>query len=127
MSDQPEIGQILFGAPTGDYGTDELGDACTSHVLAEIDRVFWNRNQKQWDRHEDPKIPGVEFRPYNWDEGDPNRDAPNLCLAGDNQVEIRWYKHPMRGGSVNRKMAPADWYDWLNQVLAVIRAADVAL
>lgn len=73
MSDehyQPEVGQMLFGCKTGSHAVDELGEAAIQHVLREIDRVFWNVNQRQWDREEDPRIPGVAYRRYYWGECD---------------------------------------------------------
>lgn len=123
MASEPELGQMLFGAPTGEYGTSELGDACVKHVLAEIDRVFWNRNQKKWDRYEDPKIPGVTFRPYYWGDDEPEAALPNLTIDGS-PVEIRWYKYPMRGGSVNLDLTPDAWQEWLNLSIRTIQKAD---
>jgi hypothetical protein len=66
----PEVGQLLFGNMPGDFSAGDLGEACLQAVLSEIERVFWNRNQRQWDRHEDPAIPGITFRPYSWADCD---------------------------------------------------------
>lgn len=67
---EPEVGQMLFGNATGSYAPGELGEACLQHALNEIERVFWNREQRQWDRHEDPAIPQITFRPYYWGDCD---------------------------------------------------------
>jgi hypothetical protein len=46
---------------------------------------------------------------------------PNLAFEG---VEIRWYKHPRRGLSSNKRMASDQWVEWFDRFLAVIQAAD---
>lgn len=214
----PEFGQVAFGAAYGDHDAGDLGEACLSAVLAEIDRVYWNLNQQQWLRGSDPGIAGITFRPYCWGECDCGRDereaawsaahghtavcyqadyrklreaddarrasgaktswakrdaahdraAKALCeqhgipwngghgsavhcdcgydmawqewvernphaptcsptlpnlVYGD--VEIRWYKHPGRGVSVQRAVTADEWAAWLTGALATVRAADV--
>lgn len=124
---QPEMGQVLFGAPTGEFDPGALGEACVHAALTRIETCYWNNHQKQWDRHTDPQIPGLDFRPYWWGDDDATeRELPNLQLHGD-PLEIRWYKYPMRGGSVNCDMSPAMWAAWLDKALQVVRQADSAL
>jgi hypothetical protein len=202
----PEVVQILRGNVIGAYAMDDYAEALLHYLLHEIERVFGNVNQREWDREEDPSIPGIEFHPYYWDEcicgyeerasewsethshaadcyyteyraleGDddeyrpvPNTVArslckkhgipwnkgigsavhctctheaewrawqsendhaatcpigqPNLAFGG---VEIRWYKHPHRGLSVNRAMDEHAWRLWLDAALTAVRGADV--
>lgn len=66
MTTTLELGQMVFGNPWGEYECPHWVDALVRELLREIERVFWNKNQREWDRCEDPKIPGVEFRPYYW-------------------------------------------------------------
>lgn len=125
MSEQPELGQILFGAPTGAYGTPEWVDALITYLLAEIERVYWNKNQKQWDGHDDPKLDGVVFNPYYWGDDEKELDKPNLAFPKLSPQEIRWYKHPGRGQSSSLSMDPEEWIKWFTDALEVIRANDV--
>jgi ABC-type amino acid transport substrate-binding protein len=46
MSEKPELGQIVFDNPTGNYGTEEWQDVLIEYLLEEIKRVYWNKNQK---------------------------------------------------------------------------------
>lgn len=119
MSKEPEIGQLCWGQPTGNYGTDEFADALVEYILAEIERVYWNNNQEEWDRFDDPKMKGVEFRPYYYDDSDEGK-KPNLKFEGSAQ-EIRWYKHPGRGQSCTRFWDEKQWRRWFDKALKIIR------
>lgn len=120
MSDAPELGQIAFHAGTiGTHPCPDWVDALVRDLLDEIDRVFWNQHQREWDRHEDPKIPGVEFRPYYWGDDEVEAARPNLAHAG---IEVRWYKHPMRGSSLNVDAEPAAMLAWFASARAAIHA-----
>ncbi len=120
MSEQIELGQAVFGNPTGDYGTYEFADALIEALLSEIDRVYWNENQKQWDRGHDPELKGVEFRSYDWSENPATTYLPNLKFSHSPQ-EIRWYKHPGRGQSCSIQMSEKEWREWFDGALKVIR------
>lgn len=121
MSKEPELGQLAFGAPTGNYGTEEWQDALIEYLLEEIDRVFWNVNQKMWER-EDLEMKGFQFREYCWTDG-PEADLPNLKFDFSPQ-EIRWYKHPGRGQSCMLKWDEKEWIKWFNEALKVIKKND---
>jgi hypothetical protein len=123
MSIEPELGQMLNGNPTGDYGTEEWQDALMDYLLEEIDRVHWNKYQEQWCRDEDPKLSGVEFRPYYWGDDETEAALPNMKFDGLTQ-EIRWYKHPGRGQSCSLELTKDEWVDWFNKALIIIRAND---
>lgn len=162
----PELGQAAFGNPTGEYDCPEYVDAFVAALINEIHRVFWNREQRKWDEYEDPKIPGIEFRPYSWSDCDcgyeqlewawEDENLPDLpegrytyppeieekwlawlathhhkatctpCLPNlkFGEGEIRWYKHPGRGMSVNVDWSPDQWSQWFMQAIEQIREAD---
>lgn len=131
MSKEIELGQACFGNPTGDYGTEPFVDALVDGLLNEIERVFWNKNQAEWDRHEDPKIKGLEFKPYFWgNEEDPKDQIemakPNLKLVFSPQ-EVRWYKHPGRGQSCKLKWTAEEWKNWFEKGLEIINKSDKRL
>lgn len=121
MTTQLELGQMAFGNPWGDYPCPHWVDALVRELLREIERVFWNRNQRKWDQSEDPCIPGIEFRPYYWGDDESEAAKPNL-KHGD--VEVRWYKHPMRGSSLNVEPTPEAMIAWFESAANAIRAAD---
>lgn len=113
---QPELGQMLFGNPTGEYEMPEYAGSLLHGLLNEFERIFRNMNQKQWDRDEPVSFNGVYFRPYWWgDENAPEASLPNFGLDGDG-IEIRWYKHPGRGLSVTHDLTPGQWAAWHDRV-----------
>lgn len=127
MSNEPELGQIVFGNPTGDYGTEDFADALIEALLCEIERVYWNKQQKRWDRHDKPMLAGVEFRPYWWgDEDSPEAEKPNLKFDFSPQ-EIRWYKYPGRGQSCTLQWNEREWRVWFDEALKVICDNDIDL
>jgi hypothetical protein len=121
MSNEPELGQIMFGNPTGDYGTTEYVDSLIDYLLNEIERIYWNENQSEWNRHDNPDFKGIEFRPYIWDEESEEAKKPNLKFDFSSQ-EIRWYKHPGRGQSCSEKWSERKWREWFDEALKVIRS-----
>ena len=50
MSNHLALGQIALGNPWGDHACPRWCDALIREILHEIERVFWNRNQRQWDK-----------------------------------------------------------------------------
>lgn len=119
----PELGQAMFGNPTGWFEIPPFAEALILSFLDEIDRVFWNVNQKEWDRHEDPKIKGLVFRPYYWGGNEEEEEKPNLVFDFSPQ-EIRWYKHPGRGMSCTNAYSNQEWIDWYDKGMSIIRGAD---
>ena len=118
MSDYiPQLGQIMHGNPWGDHDSPQWCDALVREILREIERVFWNKNQRQWDMRENPGIPGIEFRPYYWGNNEAEAELPNL-KHGD--IEVRWYKHPMRGASLNVEARADVLIPWFESVIAAI-------
>lgn len=126
---QPELGQLAFGNPWGEHACPAWVDALVRDLLNEIDRVFWNVNQREWDKFEDPKIPGIEFRPYYWGRDDAEAEKPNfkhaaIVAGAPVEVEVRWYKHPMRSSSLNVLPDPAIMIPWFESALTAIHAYD---
>lgn len=123
MTVTPELGQLAFGNPWGDHACPQWCDALVREILREIERVFWNRNQRQWDGQEDPGVPGVEYRPYYWGLDEVEAAKPNL-KHGD--VEVRWYKHPMRSSSLNVEPRADVMIPWFESAIAALQAWEVA-
>ncbi len=119
MADELELGQMVFGNPWGLHPCPHWVDALVREILSQIERVFWNVNQRQWDQCEDPQIPGVVFRPYYWGSDETEASKPNL-KHGD--IEVRWYKHPMRGSSLNVEATPDVLIPWFDSAVAAICA-----
>lgn len=103
-----------------EFEVPEHGRALLMYLLSEIGRVYWNREQKEWDLSAmpDPKIPGLRVRPFNWAD---DNALPNFVF-GD--VEIRWYKHPGRGLSCNRDLDASGWIKWFGECLSAIQAEE---
>lgn len=115
-----ELGQLVFGNPWGDYACPHWCDALVWEILREIERVFWKRHQRAWDMIEDPCIPGVEFRPYYWGDDEKQAAKPNL-KHGD--IEVRWYKHPMRSSSLNVEARADMMIPWFESVITAVQTA----
>lgn len=120
---EPELGQALFGCPTGHFDVPDYGCALLEWLMKEIGRVFWNREQEEWDRYVDPRIDGIEYRPYYWGEDEAIAALPNFKLTGE-PFEIRWYKHSWRGLSCTHNLTPAQWVEWFNRGLALVHTVD---
>lgn len=126
MATEIEIGQAVFGNPTGDFGTPEYVDALVSALLEEIGRVYWNENQEEWTGYQDPKMKGVEARSYYWGDDEKEAALPNLKFDFSEQ-EIRWYKHPGRGQSSSLEWDEKQWREWFDEALKVIRSNEKPL
>lgn len=120
---EPELGQMVFGQPTQEYDGGELLDAALTYLSEELDRVLWNRLQKECPspfansgaRFE---TEGLAIHSYDWG----SENQPWNLKCGD--VEISWYKWSGRGQSVNKPMTPNDIAVFLGQALAIIRGCD---
>jgi len=121
---EPEMGQMGFGNPWGRYECADFVWALLSELLAVIGRVYWNRNQKEWRYIDDPEIPGIEVRAYYWGEDEKEAKKPNFKFE---DIEIRWYKHPGRGMSLNRTLSEKEWRKWFDRCLKAIRDSEPPL
>lgn len=119
---QPEIVPgLLKGDVFGEYAAPVFVEAILDNLHLEIERVFWNREQREWDRSEDPRIPDLEFRPYYLGEEPEEQAKPNLSVG---PVELRWYKHYKRGLSVNVDWDANRWSEWHMQARRSLSAED---
>lgn len=137
---EPELGQMVFGNPTGEHGVPCWAEDMVRGILLEVRRVYWNTHQEDWDYGYctvDPEIPGLVIRPYYWGdctcgadvEDHPHTTAcpvelPNLECAG---LRLRWYKYFGRGMSCEAQWTPAEWAEWRNRAAAIVQAADVRI
>lgn len=121
---EPELGQAIFGCPTGEYELPQYVMAFLSAILDEIDRVFWNVNQREWDRLEDPKIPNIIYHPYYWGDNEKLEERPNFVFE---KVEIRWYKHPGRGTTCDVDWGCGAWVEWFIQCMKSIHTYEKTL
>lgn len=119
MSIKKELGQIAFGNPTGDYGTPEFVDALIDYLLNEIERVYWNKYQQEWNREDDPMLKGVIFNSYYWGDDEKEANKPNLAFKGLKQ-EIRCYKHFGRGQLSSLEYTEKEWRVWFDEALKII-------
>lgn len=114
---------MMHGNPTGEFMTMEWQDALVQALISEVDRVYWNVAQEEWNRHTDPGIKGMEFRPYYWGDKEEEAALPNLKFEFSPQ-EIRWYKHIGRSMSYSTPFTMEEWVVWFNEALKVIRLHD---
>lgn len=121
-----ELGQMMHGNPVGNYSTRNYQDALVLSLLQEMDRIFWNKKQEDWNRHDDPEMVGVEFRPYFWGEDEKEAAKPNLKFIFSEQ-EIRWYKHPGRSMTVTIDWTADEWVQWYENAYQLINANDEKL
>ncbi len=110
-SKQSEIGLIYL----------DWQNALLIALLDEIDRVYWNRHQQEWNRYEALQIQALEYRPYYWGEDEEEAAKPNFKFE---DVEIGWYKHPGRGSFVNKHLSAQEWADWYLRASLEINSLD---
>jgi len=115
---EPELGQFAFGNPTGRYNCPEWVEALFFYIKEEMERVYWNVKQEQWDGNADPGIPLIEWRPYYWGDDETEAEKPNFRFS---TVEFRWYKNPGRGMSLNCELSHDEWIEWFELVLEHLR------
>lgn len=118
-----ELGQLVHGNPTGNYATKNYQDALVLSLLGEIDRIYGNLNQDEWNRCDDPNLVGVEFRPYYWGDDPEEAAKANLKFVFSDQ-EIRWYKHAGRSMTVTIDWTPDQWVQWYENAYQLILAND---
>lgn len=117
----PELGQAAFGCPWAQYEVPTYAEALLLYLLDEVGRTFWNRFQAEWNKHDDPEVPGLEYHHYYWGNDEDEAAKPNFKFE---DIEIRWYKYPGRGMSCTKKLTVQEWAEWFTRCLAVIVAQD---
>lgn len=116
-----ELGQMCFGNPTGAFEMLPYQDALVREILREIERVYWNKYQTEFDLYCGDTLPGIELRPYYWGDDEDKAELPNLKFG---EQEIRWYKHPMRGSTCTLDWSADQWVAWFDAALAHIHSLD---
>ena len=120
---EPELGQALFGQPHKKHQVPAIWDAALSFLREELDRVMWNREQREYaspfsntaNRFE---CPAFTVEAYSWgDDAQPF----NFKWGG---VEIGWYKYLGRGMSANVDLTADMAVSMLDECLAAVRALD---
>jgi len=105
----------------GEFELDYFHDALIEYLLNEIERVYWNKNQKEWNRIDNPKIKGISYRPYYWGDSEKEQELPNLKIG---KQEIRWYKHPGRSQTCSIEFSPEEWKNWFDEAIELIQKND---
>lgn len=119
---KPELGQAMFGNKWQPYEMPEYAVALFLYIIKEIKRVYWNKNQEEWDMNSDPKLCGIEWGPYWWgDEEAPEALLPNFKYG---KLEISWYKHPGRGMSCNQNLQESGWITFFNEIIKDLHRED---
>lgn len=121
---QPELGQMIFGQPSQQFDGGNLLDAIINRLERELERVLWNRLQKEVpspfsNTAATFEAPGIAIHAYSWDE---EAEQPWNLKCGE--VEVSWYKHAWRGVSINRQLTADEMAAFLDEALARIRACD---
>jgi len=107
-----------------------IGEAAFFHLLEDyLEIVYWNQNQKEFDRLEDHDFAGCIWRPYDWGwDADLDWDKENSpqplnfqCL----ELIIWWYKYPLRGAYCNVNWDGNQWADWLERAIKLVESHDV--
>jgi hypothetical protein len=120
--DTIELGQIEFGNPMGEYDCPEYVEALIAYIFKVIERIYWNNNQVEWNRFEDPEFEGIEYRNYYWGDNEEEKSKPNFAYK---DVELRWYKWFGRGMSLNVSKTPVEWVEWFDDCLEHIRKQEM--
>ena len=94
---EPELGQMCFGNPTGEYECSvEIG--VLLEAIGALIELTTGTVDPTGNNGAEYKNDTFEMRSYYWGEDEAMQDAPNFKY-GD--IEIRWYKYCHRGMSAN--------------------------
>ncbi len=104
---KPELGQFVFGNPTGRFDFDAMPD---SYVVEEMLRLIAYRAAGNDSDAGDFENAVFVMRPYYWGDDEAEAAKPNF-LHKASGLEIRWYKYIGRGMTVNRHVCPDCFQD----------------
>lgn len=120
-----------MNTPTQDFPMPDYAIALFEAIDRTIGRIYWNRHQEAWDSIQDPGIPGIVWKPFDWNDDSPESSAPNFTFlkarAEFQGLEIRWYKYPGRGMSCNQQWTPDHWCHWYQNCLQHLRAFEASV
>lgn len=73
------------------YEVSDFVEALVFHIKAELERVYWNWNQRDFEEHDWQfvEIPGFAWRRYFWDDCDCGADSPVHAKDCDTQTKQR--------------------------------------
>lgn len=120
----PEMGQAIFGQPYKQFEVPEIWVAALSAIREELDRIMWNREQREYsspfgNTGSSFECPTFRVEAYDWDD---EREQPfNFKWRN---VEISWYKYLGRGMSANVELSPDLAAEMLTDCLIAVRAQD---
>ena len=117
---EPELGQMVFGQPWGEYRASNLLIAALESISTELDRVMWNIYQVEYDSPfentaNDFQCDAFEVDAYSWDDD----IQPYNFKWRD--VEVKWYKYLGRGTSVNQELSNDKIAEMLDDCLGALR------
>ncbi len=112
-----ELGQIMYGNPVGEYVCKEEVAALLNYIFEELERVYWNIHQKEFQEHYGTGMKKLVVRSYYWGEDEEGKAKPNFSFNG---VEFRWYKHRGRSMTINVEISKVKWVKWFKKCLAYI-------
>lgn len=99
------------------YDVPELLCAALEYLEAEIERLYWNKNQEEWNscfRNNVGEFKGKTFTVQAYDWSEPDEPEPNFEWRG---VKIWWYKYLGRGTYANKELTPDMIDEMLNDCL----------
>jgi len=123
MSDnyEPELGQMFFGQPWQSHEAPELLKAALSAIDDELDRIMWNIHQEVYNSPFSntgasfKELKEFQVEAYSWND---EYEQPWNFKWQD--IEVGWYKHMLRGTSVNREVTPDEIAKLLKACLAAL-------
>lgn len=120
---EPELGQMMFaGGSINEYDVPELAESAIRTISDELQRVYWNNNQKELP---DPtsntgevfdELDTFKIRAFDW--SDPEEYEPNFQWR---DYKVNWYKYLGRGTTANRPITPNEIAEMLDECLKAIR------
>lgn len=134
MSDkkyEPELGQMVFDHSFQSYEGSNLLKGALLLIKDKIETLMWNIHKKRYDA---PFISGMGNETFQCDafevvgylydeEQDYNFKYEFPCPKKDGDphiIKINWYKHFMRGLSINEEITPDDLNFMLNDCIACL-------
>jgi hypothetical protein len=121
---EPEIGQMCFGNPWGEFECPDYIVALIEFLASEVCISEWNRTQDEQAFDKPTNNSGSRWandtfslRAYYWGDDEAEQAKPNFA-CGD--FGVRWYKHARRGTTMNREVTPAEAVAFFERCLASI-------
>lgn len=122
---EPELGQMAFGQPHQTYAIPEIMLAALLSISLEIERVWWNVWQADFNTPFENNGPRCNFkcaefevRAYSWSD----EEQPYNFAWRD--IRISWYKWCGRGASSNIVITPDLASECLDACLLAVRQLD---